>query len=135
LRNYRQPKYFWQSWYFKVSICLNIVWIKSLNLDSFKTQVSTFEKFSTVSKPLPSLNSCNILKSKFLKLSQTQFLKKFLAVATPSIDSQKILDAFMNEVRTVSLEVSICLDLILIKTLDLDTSKSWSRPLRNSRQL
>jgi hypothetical protein len=35
----------------------------------------------------------------------------------------------------VSLGVSICLDMVSIKTLDLDTFKSWSRPSRKSRQV
>ncbi len=35
----------------------------------------------------------------------------------------------------VSLGVSICLDMVSIETLDLDTFKSWSRPSRKSRQV
>ncbi len=35
----------------------------------------------------------------------------------------------------LSLGVSICLDMVSIETLDLDISKSWSRPSRKSRQV
>ncbi len=35
----------------------------------------------------------------------------------------------------LSLGVSICLDMVSIETLDLDTFKSWSQQLRKSRQV
>jgi hypothetical protein len=49
-----------------------------------------------------------------------------LAVSTlsPSV----VFEVFLG------LGVSICLDMVSIETLDLDTFKSWSRPSRKSRQ-
>ena len=42
---------------------------------------------------------------------------------------------FLSLYITLSLGVSICLDVVSIETLDLNISKSWSRPLRKSRQV
>ncbi len=122
-----------QSRYTKISI-FDIASIKSLDLDSFTTQVSTVDNFLTVSKPKPwqswypeilifdmvSIKSLDFYSFK----TQVSTVKKFSTISKPKSRQSRNSQQFQNP-RLNSQEISISF------SIGLETSK----PKRNVCQI